>query len=49
MHLTIDQENLQIVTLNELRNVKVTFFLTIQSRAGLNNITNRLGAITPLN
>ncbi len=42
MQLMIDQENLQYVTLNDRRNVKVTFVQTNQSHAGLNNITNRL-------
>ena len=42
MQLMIEQENLQYVTLNDRRNVKVTFVQTNQSRAGLNNITNRL-------
>ena len=42
----IEQENLQHVTLNDRRNIKVTFVRTNQSRAGLNNITNRLRTIS---
>ena len=46
LQLMIEQENLQHVTLNDRRNIKVTFVRTNQSRAGLNNITNRLRTIS---
>ncbi len=46
MQLMIEQENLHYVTLNDRRNIKVTFVRTNQSRVGLNNITNRLRTVT---
>ena len=48
MQPMIEQENLQNVTLNDHRNIKVTFVQTNQSHAGLNNITNRLRTVTNL-
>ena len=41
-----EQENMQQVTLNDRRNIKQTFVRVNQSRAGLNNITNRLRSIS---
>ena len=42
----IEQGNLQSVTLNNRRNTKLTFVRINQSRAGLNNIVNRLRSVT---
>ena len=44
--LVIEKDNLQSVTLNNRRNTKLTFVRINQSRAGLNNIVNRLRSVT---
>ena len=44
--LMIEQEKLQHVTLNDRRNMQQTFVRINNSRAGLNNIVNRLRSIT---
>jgi hypothetical protein len=44
--LVIEKGNLQNVMLNNRRNTKLTFVRINQSRAGLNNIVNRLRLVT---
>ncbi len=44
--LVIEKDNLQNVTLNNRRNTKLTFVPINKSRAGLNNIVNRLRLVT---
>jgi hypothetical protein len=45
-HLEVEDINLQNVTLNDRRNKMLTFVRVNRSRAGLNNITNRLCSVT---
>jgi hypothetical protein len=40
-----EQENLQNVTLNDRRNIKLTFVGMNQSRMGLNRMVNRLQSV----
>jgi hypothetical protein len=44
--LVIEKDNLQNVTLDDSRSTKLTFVRINKSRAGLNNIVNRLCSIT---
>jgi hypothetical protein len=46
--LIIDQENLQNVTLNDRRNIKLTFVRINQPQVGLNRIVNRLRSVTKM-
>jgi hypothetical protein len=46
--LMIEQENLQNVTLNHRRNIKLTFVPINQSRVGLSRIVNRLQSVSKM-